>query len=233
MRASRGFIGVGFHGSLPIGRAPFLWHRFPAREHPAAPFPWRRFPGAFPAPFPGADDHWRCEASMTHGMPVLARSRGGLRHRRRRLPSSSAEQLRVLTIDEGRALPSGPFESNEQSLQGQSALTDPSSFAFIWSNFTPSPTRAVGGSGRRIVSVSYLGLTQESTVSKRSVGWVGVTGAILPVEDRRKRAARRPFTRELTWTEKRRTPPLGSAGTINSNFGLENERWNEELILQR
>jgi hypothetical protein len=95
-----------------------------------------------------------------------------------------------------------------------------------------------GGSDRRIVSVSYLGLTQEAPASgDPGVGWRDWY-RYFPWEDRRKASSLVDdnFTQGLiAWTED--APDTATRRQrwrrVAINFGLETERLNEELILQR
>ncbi len=150
-------------------------------------------------------------------------------------------QPRVLTIDKGRALPSGPFESSERSLQAslrtwvERQTHHPLGYMEQLYTFA-DPGRT--GSGRRIVSVSYLGLTREAPVSgDPGAGWRDWY-RFFPWEDRREVSSlvADNFTPGLTaWTE---TAPDAATRRqrwrrVAINFGLDNERWNEELILQR
>ena len=149
---------------------------------------------------------------------------------------------RVLTIDNGHGLPSGPFESNERTLQAsmrtwvERQTHHPLGYMEQLYTFA-DPTR-IGGSGRRIVSVSYLGLTREASVSgDPGAGWRDWY-RFFPWEDRR--AA--PGMVEdsflpglIAWTEATSDGALRRQRwrRVAINFGLENERWNEDLILQR
>jgi hypothetical protein len=151
-------------------------------------------------------------------------------------------QPRVLTIDKGHALPSGPFESNERSLQAslrtwvERQTHHP--LGYMEQLYTFADPGRTSGSDRRIVSVSYLGLTQEAAVSgDPGAGWRDWY-RFFPWEDRRKASSlvADNFTPGLiAWTE-------AASDTVTRrqrwrrvaiNFGLEDERWNEELILQR
>jgi hypothetical protein len=95
-----------------------------------------------------------------------------------------------------------------------------------------------GGSDRRIVSVSYLGLTREAAASgDPGAGWRDWY-RFFPWEDRRGTAGRvaENFNEALVaWTED--APDAATRRQrwrrVAINFSLENERWNEELILQR
>jgi hypothetical protein len=151
-------------------------------------------------------------------------------------------QPRVLTIDKGRALPSGPFESSEQSLQAslrtwvERQTHHP--LGYMEQLYTFADPGRTAGSDRRIVSVSYLGLTREAAVSgDPGAGWRDWY-RFFPWEDRRETSSlvAEHFTPGLmAWSD-------GAPDSVTRrqrwrrvaiNFGLENERWNEELILQR
>jgi hypothetical protein len=151
-------------------------------------------------------------------------------------------QPRVLTIDEGRALPSGPFESSERSLQAslrtwvERQTHHP--LGYMEQLYTFADPGRTGSSDRRIVSVSYLGLTREASISGGpGAGWRDWY-SFFPWEDRRKTSS---LVSEglaphlIAWTEA--APDAASRRQrwhrVAINFGLENERWNEELILQR
>src|SRR5579872_2359783 len=117
-------------------------------------------------------------------------------------------QPRVLTIDKGRALPSGPFESNERSLQASLRIwverQTHHPLGYMEQLYTFADPGRTGGSDRRIVSVSYLGLTQEAPVSgDPGVGWRDWY-RYFPWEDRRKASSLVDdnFTQALiAWTE--------------------------------
>ncbi len=151
-------------------------------------------------------------------------------------------QPRVLTIDKGRALPSGPFESNESSLQAslrtwvERQTHHP--LGYMEQLYTFADPGRTGGSDQRIVSVSYLGLTREAPVSgDPGAGWRDWY-QFFPWEDRRlaSRVAIENFLPGLiAWSEATRDGELRRQRwrRVAINFGLEQERWNEELILQR
>lgn len=148
---------------------------------------------------------------------------------------------RVLTIADGSALPSGPFESNHRSLQAaarswvERQTHHPLGYMEQLYTFADRDRTA---SGQRVVSVSYLGLTREErTPASRGTGWQP-WHRYFPWEDRRTTAAAAidPLT----------TPMLGWADSADDamlrwerhnriaiNFGLQRHAWNEELVLQR
>ena len=146
----------------------------------------------------------------------------------------------VLTIDDGRALPSGPYEVGHRSLQsGLRAWVErqtghPLGYVEQLYTFADSDRRAAQN-GARAISISYLGLMREER-------------AAVP------RAAWRPWYEYFPWEDSRAgTPPIiqeaiapGLSGWIDGGpgraarqarsaiaFGLDGRRWNEDLVLQR
>jgi hypothetical protein len=150
---------------------------------------------------------------------------------------------RVLTIDHGEALPSGPFEAGHRSLQaGLRSWVETQThhpLGYVEQLYTFADQDRKQGTLGRVVSVSYLGLTREAPVM---AGWD---------------AAWQSWYRFFPWEDVRGTasglaasvlaPPLAEwaergcdAATqrnrrqrIAINFGLNGERWNEDLVLQR
>ena len=150
-------------------------------------------------------------------------------------------QPRVLTIDKGSALPSGPFESNERSLQASLRIwverQTHHPLGYMEQLYTfADPGRT--GSGQRIVSVSYLGLTREAPVSgDPGAGWRdwywfsrGRTAANPPPWS--PIISLRCCAHGLT-PRPNRLFAGNAGGRVAINFGLDSERWNDELILQR
>ena len=95
---------------------------------------------------------------------------------------------RVLTIDGGRALPSGPFEPTHRSLQAgtrswvEQQTHHPLGYVEQLYTFADRDRTAAG---QRTVSVSYLGLTREvRTSGEPGVGWQSWY-RYFPWEDRR------------------------------------------------
>jgi hypothetical protein len=132
---------------------------------------------------------------------------------------------RVLTIDEGRALPSGPFEHTHRSLQAamrswvEQQTHHPLGYVEQLYTFAD---RDRGGAGQHAVSISYLGLTRES----HPRGWQSWY-RYFPWEDRRgqETAVAQDIMRRLrAWAD---TPERRQRVAIT--FG----HWNEELVLQR
>jgi hypothetical protein len=152
-------------------------------------------------------------------------------------------QPRVLTIERGCALPSGPFEPGHRSLQaGLRSWVETQThhpLGYIEQLYTFADQDRKQGTLDRVVSVSYLGLTREAPVIE---GWD---------------AAWQPWYRFFPWEDFRGSgatlaeailaPPLcdwaestddaaiqrDRQRRIIINFGLRGQRWNEELVLQR
>jgi len=152
---------------------------------------------------------------------------------------------RVLTIEDGSALPSGPFESGHRSLQAalrswvERQTHHPLGYVEQLYTFADRDRTAPG---RQVVSVSYLGLAREMPRERLAAGEAGVGWQdwyrYFPWEDRREpdpvavEALSAPLLAwadaapdaMLRWERRRR---------VAINFGLEAHAWNEELVLQR
>ena len=155
------------------------------------------------------------------------------------LVAVTAEEPRVLTIQDGRALPSGPFESGHRSLQtGLRSWVERQThhpLGYIEQLYTFADRDRTLDSGR-VISISYLGLTREArAVGEQDPGWRnwyryfpwedwrGGSPAIMPVIERGLAlwAAADP--------EQRRERQQ----RIEANFAFSHRHWNEELVLQR
>jgi len=148
---------------------------------------------------------------------------------------------RVLTIDDGQALPSGPFELTHRSLQsGMRSWVERQThhpLGYVEQLYTFAD-RDRTLSGQRMVSISYLGLTREARAADEpGVGWQSWY-RYFPWEDRRggTSAGDDPIAVKLRgWAEiaadaaTRRERQQRTAIT----FGHDGRTWNEELILQR
>ncbi len=150
---------------------------------------------------------------------------------------------KVLTIGDGRALPSGPFEVGHRSLQsGLRAWVERQTrhpIGYVEQLYTFADRDRRGGANEvRAISISYLGLTRAKDAAAPHAGWRDWY-EYFPWEDYRAGAPRligetlAPSLR--AWAE-------GSpeAATRNARwrraafaFGFEGCRWNEELVLQR
>jgi hypothetical protein len=152
-------------------------------------------------------------------------------------------QPRVLTIEGGKTLPSGPFEPAHRSLQaGLRSWVETQThhpLGYVEQLYTFADPGRKQGTLDRVVSVSYLGLTREAPVV---AGWD---------------AAWQPWYRFFPWEDFRGpgaalaeailTPALQDWANgvddpdvqrdrqrrISIAFGLRGQRWNEEFVLQR
>jgi hypothetical protein len=146
---------------------------------------------------------------------------------------------RVLTIDDGNALPSGPFETDHRSLQAamrswvERQTHHPLGYVEQLYTFADRDRTAPG---RRVVSVSYLGLAREAPgAGERGVGWRDWY-RYFPWEDRREDHTGAELTAPLlAWAGAAADAMLRweRRQRVAINFGLESHAWNEELVLQR
>ncbi len=150
---------------------------------------------------------------------------------------------RVLTTEDARALPAGPFELSHRSLQaGLRAWVEAQThhpLGYVEQLYTFADGDRSDESGARVMSVSYLGLTREAgETGVAQVGWQDWY-RYFPWEDRR--AGTPALVEELivprlaAWCEDsteaavRRRRHQRAAIT----FGLEGASWNEDMVLQR
>jgi len=152
-------------------------------------------------------------------------------------------QPRVLTIDRGEALPSGPFEPGHRSLQaGLRSWVETQThhpLGYVEQLYTFADQDRKQGTLGRVVSVSYLGLTREAPVVE---GWDAVWQPwyrFFPWEDFRGPGAALgeallgPVLYEWAESAADATIERDRQRRIAINFGLRGQRWNEELVLQR
>jgi hypothetical protein len=146
----------------------------------------------------------------------------------------------AMTIDDGRALPSGPFEVGHRSLQsGLRAWVERQTrhpFGYVEQLYTFADSDRRGGAdGARAISISYLGLTRAGHAAAPHAGWRPWYD-YFPWEDHRSGApaliARTiaPGLQRWAGTGDVRTARRARAAIT---FGLDGRRWNEELVLQR
>jgi len=146
----------------------------------------------------------------------------------------------AMTIDDGRALPSGPFEVEHRSLQaGMRAWVERQTrlpLGYVEQLYTfADPGRRNAAGGARAISISYLGLTREEQAAVPRAAWRPWYD-YFPWEDHRADApalieeAIAPKLRR--WAE-RDGDPTARKTRASIAFGLDGRRWNEELVLQR
>ena len=176
-----------------------------------------------------------------------------VRTRRQAAPASSAEataeliavivavtggEPRVLTIDDGAALPSGPFELTHRSLQaGMRSWVEQQThhpLGYVEQLYTFAD-RDRTRTGQRMVAISYLGLAREVPASgEPGVGWQSWY-RYFPWEDRRAGIAAVAETiaaRIRGWADAAADAASRRERQrrVGATFGPP---WNEELILQR
>jgi hypothetical protein len=149
---------------------------------------------------------------------------------------------RVLTIQDERALPSGPFQLAHRSLQsGLRAWVERQTrlpLGYVEQLYTFADPDRAGATAQHVISISYLGLTREQPAAGEYVaswhGWYDY----FPWEDHRLgpppqiNALKRGLGAWAADTPDRmeRRNRQQRAAML---FGLEDNAWNEELILQR
>ena len=146
---------------------------------------------------------------------------------------------RVLTIADGSALPSGPFETSYRSLQAaarswvERQTRHPIGYMEQLYTFADRDHTAAG---QRMVSISYLGLTREAEGRRElGVGWQDWY-RYFPWEDCRESsgAASALAAPLLAWVDAAPDAMLRweRRSRVEINFGLAAHAWNEELVLQ-
>ena len=150
---------------------------------------------------------------------------------------------RVLTIQDERALPSGPFQLVHRSLQsGLRAWVERQTrlpLGYVEQLYTFADRDRAGATAQHVISVSYLGLTREQPAAGEYVAswhdWYGY----FPWEDHRLGAPpliEKSLKRGLiAWASEAsdRTEQRNRRQRVAMLFGLDDHDWNEELILQR
>lgn len=149
---------------------------------------------------------------------------------------------RVLTLEEGALLPSGPFEGDHPTLQtGLRAWVERQThhpLGYVEQLYTfADRSRAAATSGRRIVSISYLGLTRERSVAgEREPGWQSWY-RYFPWEDWRggtpATLARQVVPRLRRWIDAASDPADRRQRRQRVEVNFAEASWNEELVLQR
>ncbi|MGO4338140.1 hypothetical protein AB4037_24795 [Labrys sp. KB_33_2] len=158
------------------------------------------------------------------------------------LVAVTAGRPRVMTVREGRGLPSGPFEAGHRSLQtGLRAWVERQTghpLGYVEQLYTFADNDRGAQDMQRAISISYLGLTRENAGGGEETGWRDWY-EYFPWEDHR---AGLPAFFQTGIV----APLRAWAGAVDSaamreirsqrvdiTFGLEGFAWNEELVLQR
>jgi hypothetical protein len=146
----------------------------------------------------------------------------------------------AITIEDGRALPSGPFEVGHRSLQsGLRAWVERQtghSLGYVEQLYTFADSdRRVAADDARAISISYLGLMREERAAASRASWRPWYD-YFPWEDHRAGAPKiiggviAPGLRR--WIEAGGGEPARRTRAAIA-FGLDGRRWNEDLVLQR
>ncbi|MDI1286822.1 MAG: hypothetical protein PSV46_20730 [Reyranella sp.] len=157
------------------------------------------------------------------------------------------EQPQVLTLEDGALLPSGPFEGDHPTLQtGLRAWVERQThhpLGYVEQLYTfADRSRAAATSGRRIVSISYLGLTRElidkegAAAGEHEPGWQSWY-RYFPWEDWRGGApvslARQVMPRLRRWIDAASDTADRRQRRQRVEINFAEASWNEDLVLQR
>lgn len=151
---------------------------------------------------------------------------------------------RVLTIREGTLLPSGPFASEHRTLQaglrGWVEQQTHHPLGYVEQLYTfADRDRSAEDTGRRVISISYLGLTRQARATGRDHPAWRVWYRYFPWEDWREgepaMIAKAIVPRLRAWAAEAAEPAVKRARQqrIRITFGLGDLPWNEEMVLQR
>jgi hypothetical protein len=162
------------------------------------------------------------------------------------LVAVTGDEPRVLTIGNGKALPSGPFASEHPTLQqGLRSWVERQThhpLGYLEQLYTFADRNRARGShagGGRMISISYLGLTRETRAAGEDVpGWQSWY-RYLPWEDWRNGVppliARTILPSLRRWVAETPKPDVRHERTqrVRATFSTEQRDWNEEFVLQR
>lgn len=159
------------------------------------------------------------------------------------LVAVTSGEPRVLTIQDQRALPSGPFELAHRSLQsGLRAWVEQQTglpIGYVEQLYTFADRDRAGIASLPIVSISYLGLTREQpALAEHEASWRGWYD-YFPWEDHR--AGPPPLVKQFLQPSLKIWISAASDRAARQSrrqraeilFGFEDHAWNEELVLQR
>lgn len=151
-------------------------------------------------------------------------------------------QPRVLTTNDERTLPAGPFEVSNRSLQaGLRAWVEAQThhpIAYVEQLYTFADNDRSDAVGSRVISVSYLALTREAGTGVAQGGWQDWY-RYFPWEDRRQGACALVEERIVPHLQAWAATAEGAAQRTRRGqrlaitFGLDGAAWNEDLVLQR
>jgi hypothetical protein len=156
----------------------------------------------------------------------------------------TAEEPRVLVVERGAALPSGPFSSDHRTLElGLRAWVEARThqpLGYVEQLYTFADRgRTEDIEGRRAISLSYLGLAREvAAVGPDDAGWQNWY-RYFPWEDWRggpnDLVAAVILPRLRAWADEPADPALRRQRRqrVTVTFAADERDWNEELVLQR
>jgi hypothetical protein len=159
------------------------------------------------------------------------------------LVAVTSGEPRVLTIQDQRALPSGPFELAHRSLQsGLRAWVERQTqlpLGYVEQLYTFADRDRAGAAAQHAISISYLGLTREQPAFGAHQAKWRCWYDYFPWEDHR--AGLPPLIREILQPGLKAWVSTASDRAIQRTrrqraamlFGFEEHDWNEELVLQR
>ena len=152
------------------------------------------------------------------------------------------EEPQVLTLEDGALLPSGPFEGDHPTLQtGLRAWVERQThhpLGYVEQLYTfADRSRAAATSGRRIVSISYLGLTRErAEAGQHEPGWQSWY-RYFPWEDWRDGTpavlSRQVMPRLRRWIDVASDAAARRHRRQRMEINFAEASWNEDLVLQR
>jgi hypothetical protein len=159
------------------------------------------------------------------------------------LVAVTSGEPRVLTIQDQRALPSGPFELAHRSLQsGLRAWVERQTqlpLGYVEQLYTFADRDRAGAAAQHVISISYLGLTREQPAfGAHEASWRGWYD-YFPWEDHRvgpppliEKILQPGFKAWVSAASDRAAQRIRRQRAAML-FGFEEHPWNEELVLQR
>ena len=159
------------------------------------------------------------------------------------LVAVTSGEPRVLTIQDRRALPSGPFELAHRSLQsGLRAWVERQTrlpLGYVEQLYTFADRDRAGAIAQHVISISYLGLTREQPAfGEHEASWRGWYD-YFPWEDHRVgpppliEKTLQPGLKAWASAASDRAAQRSRRQRAATLFGFEEHNWNEELVLQR
>jgi hypothetical protein len=159
------------------------------------------------------------------------------------LVAVTSGEPRVLTIQDQRALPSGPFELVHRSLQsGLRAWVERQTqlpLGYVEQLYTFADRDRAGATAQHVISISYLGLTREQPAfGEHEASWRGWYD-YFPWEDHRVgpppliEKTLQPGLKAWVSAASDRAAQRIRRQRVAMLFGFEEHPWNEELVLQR